>query len=292
MNIIKNKTFQGERPLFKTFNMQIEKCKFLPGESAVKESQNLKVVNSDFNSKYPFWHNNNIEITDSYFSEGARAAIWYTSNVVMKDCKVDAPKIFRDARNITIINTSMDTGETLWDCSNVKIENSHFRGDYLALHGSDIELENFILDGNYSFQHVKNAVVRNCILNSKDAFWNTENVTVYDSVLNGEYLAWYSKNLKLVNCKITGTQPLCYAENLVMENCEMIDTDLCFEYSTLDVEIVNVVESIKNPISGKIRAKGIETLILDDESLDFTKTDIVTKTPFIKVTKEAAALGV
>lgn len=285
MKLIENKTFQGERPLYKSFDIEIKNSEFLPGESAIKESTNVKAFNCNFSSKYPFWHNKNVEIQDSYFSEGCRAAIWYSSNLLMNNCKVDAPKIFRDAENITITNTTMDTQETLWDCANVKISDSEFKGNYLLLHGKNIELNNFKLDGNYSFQHVKKGVVRNCIITSKDTFWNTEDITVYDSVLDGEYLGWYSKNLRLVNCKISGTQPLCYAENLILENCEMVNTDLGFEYSTVNAEITNTVDSIKNPISGIIKAEGIKVLILDDPKLDHTKTQIITKNKIMELVK-------
>lgn len=269
--------FEGERPLYKSFDIQIKDSEFLSGESPIKESKNVKVYACSFSSKYPFWHNKYVEIYDSYFSEDSRAAIWYSSDIVMNNCKVDAPKIFRDAQNIIINKTMMDTEETLWDCTNVKISDSEFKGNYLLLHGADIELNNFKLDGNYSFQHVKKGIVRNCIIKSKDAFWNTEDITVYDSVLDGEYLGWYSKNLRLVNCKISGTQPLCYAENLILENCEMIDTDLGFEYSTVQAEIINTIDSVKNPISGVIKAKGIKEIILDDPEIDFSNTQIITK---------------
>ena len=277
MELIENGTFEGERPLYKSFDVIIKKCKFLPGESAIKESRNIKAVNCNFLDKYPFWHNKDVEIQDSYFSEDCRAAIWYTSDLLMNNCTVDAPKIFRDAQNITITNTKMDTQETLWDCRNVKISDSEFKGNYLLLHSSNIELTNFKLDGNYSFQHVKKGVVRNCIINSKDTFWNTEDITVYDSVIDGEYLGWYSKNLRLVNCKISGTQPLCYAENVVLENCEMNNTDLGFEYTTVNAEIKNTVDSVKNPSGGIIKAEGIKVLILDDPKLDHSKTQIITK---------------
>jgi len=36
----------------------------------------------------------------------------------MNNCKVYAPKIIRDAKNITIDKTIMDTEETIWDCAN------------------------------------------------------------------------------------------------------------------------------------------------------------------------------
>lgn len=275
-NIIESKTFEGERPLFKSFFVDLRECKFTVGESALKESKNIKATNCEFSSKYLFWHCDNIKIDNSIFLDGGRASVWYSSNILLENSKVDAPKIFRDAKNIVIKNTDLETNETLWDCKNVKIDNVNFKGDYVLFHSSDIEVENFVLDGNYSFQHTKNMTLKNIEIKSKDAFWNSEDVTVYDSVINGEYLGWYSKNLKFVNCKIMGTQPLCYAENLVLENCEMIDTDLAFEYSTLTADITTSIDSVKNPISGIIKSKGITELILDDERTDLDNMKIVT----------------
>ncbi|MEH7220527.1 DUF3737 family protein [Bacillus toyonensis] len=269
MEFIEKGTFKGERPLFKMFNVQIKDSDFLAGESAIKRCKNVKVFNCNFYGKYPLWHNNDLEIQDSYFSEVSRAAIWYTSNVILDNCKVNAPKMFRDAQNITINKTIMDTEDTLWDCTNVKISDSEFTGQYLLLHGNNIKINNLKLDGKYSFQHVKKGVVRNSLITSKDAFWNSENITIYDSTLNGEYLGWHSKHLKLVNCKIIGAQPLCYADNLILENCQMFDTNLSFEYSTVQAEIINTIDSIKNPISGVIKAACIKEIIMDDpESLN------------------------
>ncbi|WP_058304155.1 DUF3737 family protein [Gorillibacterium timonense] len=275
MRVIENETFEGERPLYKVRDVIIKDSEFLPGESAIKESRNVQAIDCFFSSKYPFWHHTGVDIQDCYFADGSRAAIWYTSEVFMSNCRVDAPKIFRDAHTITIQKTIMNTNETLWDCANVKISDSDFKGNYLLLHGSDIDLDYFRLEGDYSFQHVKKGVVRNSTILSKDAFWNSEDITVYDSVLDGEYLGWYSKNLRLVNCKIKGTQPLCYTENLVMENCEMIDTDLCFEYSTVQADIKNTIHSVKNPLGGVIQAEGIDELIWDDPELDGSNTQII-----------------
>ena len=92
---------------------------------------------------------------------------------------------------------------------------------------------------------------------SKDAFWNSNHVTVYDSFISGEYLGWNARNLTLVNCTIESLQGMCYIENLKMMNCKLINTTLAFEYSTVDAQIVNTVDSVLNPSGGIIRADKI-----------------------------------
>ena len=64
-------------------------------------------------------------------------------------------------------------------------------------------------------------------------------------------------------------------KNIKMINCELVNTTLAFEYSTVDAEINNVVNSIKNPYSGKIKAKGVNELILEKEYVSVDETKII-----------------
>ena len=266
MEIISNRFFEGERPLFAKNNLRLENVKFYPGESALKECTNIEAINCEFMGKYPFWHNEHVLIKDSLFTVYGRAAIWYCKDIHMVNTLVEAPKMFREIDGLHLENVKFTSaGETLWNCRGMKLRNVQARGgDYIFINGVDIDIDGFYLQGNYSFQDAKNVVIRNAKLDSKDAFWKTENVTVYDSELNGEYLGWHSKNLRLVNCKISGTQPLCYCTNLIMENCTMAaDSDLAFEYTTLQADVTSNITSIKNPRGGHINAHSIEEIIID-----------------------------
>lgn len=267
MQQIKNKGYEGERPLFARHDLQLDNVTIHTGESALKECSNIIAVNCRFEGKYPFWHTNGFVVKNCFFTEGARAALWYSHNLHMTDTVVEAPKMFREMDGIRLENVQLlNALETFWHCRNVELKNVQIdKADYLFMHGENIRIENYSQNGNYSFQYCKNVEIRNAVINSKDAFWNTENVTVYNSELNGEYLGWHSHNLRLVNCKISGTQVLCYAHDLVMENCVMTnDSDLCFEFSTVQATINSPVHSVKNPRSGRIVAESFGEIILND----------------------------
>lgn len=267
MRLIENTEFGGERPLFASHDLRLEHVTIHAGESALKECSNIEAQSCRFEGKYPFWHVDGFRISDCTFTEGARAALWYSRNLTMHDTLVEAPKMFREMTGIKLENVRIPFAlETLWHCHDVVLRNVEVeQADYLFMHSSDIEIENYRQQGNYSFQYCRNVVIRNAVIHSKDAFWNTENVTVYDSEIDGEYLGWHSKNLKLVNCKISGTQPLCYATDLVLENCSFgEDGDLAFEYATVDARIKGHVHSVKNPRSGKIIAESFGEIILDE----------------------------
>lgn len=267
MEIIENKEFGGERPLFGSHDLKLVNVMIHAGESAIKNCSDIEAVDCRFEGKYPFWHVDRFIIKNCLFTEGARAALWYSKHLQMYDTLVEAPKMFREMNGLILDSVRIpDAQETLWHCRNISLHKVEVKdADYIFMHCENIEIDDYRQDGNYSFQYCKNVVIRNAVINSKDAFWNTENVTVIDSEIHGEYLGWHSKNLHLINCKISGTQPLCYCDNLIMENCTMSeDSDLAFEESVLNAEVNSVIPSVKNPTSGEIRAKGYGEIILDE----------------------------
>ena len=266
MEIIKDQYFEGERPLYARHGLRVENVTIGPGESSLKEGSDLEAENCEFQGKYPFWECKNVTIKNCIFREGSRAAIWYSKDIQMADCLVEAPKMFRRISDVRLENVKLPNAlENFWDCKDIEAKNIEAeKGDYIFMHCSDIKIDGFKLKGNYSFQYAKDVVIRNADMDTKDAFWEAEDVTVYDSCINGEYLGWYSKNLHLVNCKIGGTQPLCYCENLVLENCVFEDdADLAFEYSDVEASIIGPVPSVKNPRSGRINADSYGAIILD-----------------------------
>ena len=62
-------------------------------------------------------------------------------------------------------------------------------------------------------------------------------------------------------------------ENVTLVDCEVVDSDLIFEYcANIDAKILTEIDSVKNPISGRIVSKGIKKLILEKEFIDPAKT--------------------
>lgn len=277
MKYYNDQSFTGERAMFMSRNATFHKCYFHDGESPLKESKDIEIINSTFQWKYPVWYCQNVKISNSKILNTARSGVWYTKHIEIVDTLIEAPKTFRRCEDISLINIKMPHAEeTLWKCQKVKLANIEAKGDYFGFNSENLEIENLNLDGNYGFDGAKNIKIHNSVLKTKDAFWNVENVVVVDSTIIGEYLAWNSKNVTFINCKIISHQGLCYMDNVKMIDCELIDSDLCFEFcSRLDVKLNNVVESIKNPLSGRIECKGIKELILEKDKVDVSKTEIV-----------------
>jgi len=267
-------TYTGERALFMLKDAYLEGVKFHDGESPLKESANLEIVKCSFEWKYPLWYASNIKVQSSYLAETARSGIWYTQNITMDNCVIDAPKTFRRASFVTLNMCSLNKAdETFWSCEDIKLNNVSAKGDYFMMNTNRVEINHLTLDGNYFLDGAKNVVVRDSVLNSKDSFWNTENVVAINCKITGEYLGWNSKNLVFINCEISSLQGLCYIDGLKMINCKLKDSTLTFEYcENIDADIIDEVVSIKNPTSGVIKVKACHELIIDENSRDYEKS--------------------
>lgn len=266
----------GERALFQGNNLNIYDTIFDDGESPLKESHDISLYGSMFKWKYPLWYSKNIYTENCSWFDMARAGVWYTDNMTVKNALIEAPKNFRRCDGLVFDNVTLTNAEeTLWSCKNVEMNNVTARGNYFAMNSENMKLNNFQLVGNYSFDGCKNVEIHNSKLMSKDAFWNTDNVTVYDSVISGEYLGWNAKNLTLINCTIESLQGMCCIENLVMKDCRLVNTTLAFEYSSVDVSIIGGIDSVMNPKEGTIKADFIKELILDKDKIDPSKTTII-----------------
>ncbi|WEV39515.1 DUF3737 family protein [Lactobacillus sp. ESL0681] len=271
--------YEGERPLFGLTDAQISNTTFGPGESPLKEGRNLQLTGDIFKWKYPLWYCDQVEVKNTLWETMARSGVWYTNHLKVTDSVLQAPKNFRRCQDLKLTNVTLaDAEETCWDCQRVTLENVQATGDYFGMNSKQIKANNLRVVGNYAFDGASDVEIHDSVLITKDAFWNCQNVTISDSVINGEYLGWNTKNLTLINCTIESDQGLCYVEKLTMRNCRLLQTTLSFEYSTeIDAEIASEITSVKNPISGVIKAEKIGTLIMDDTKIDPSKTKIITQ---------------
>lgn len=266
MNTITNKTFDEERALYGTNGLVLKDCNFdgpADGESALKEGENITVLNCFFNLRYPFWHDNRLKIDGSEMTELCRAALWYSHNIEITNTKLHGIKAMRECGNIRMQGCDIVSPEFGWSVHDMEMEDCTAESEYFMMRSNHLAFCNVQMKGKYSFQYIEDSVFENCTFDTKDAFWHGKNIIVRNSIVKGEYLAWYSENITFENCKIIGTQPLCYCKNLRLENCEMIDTNLSFERSEVEATLTAPIVSIKNPLSGHIRVPAVGEIIMD-----------------------------
>lgn len=267
--VIRNETFDEERALYGSRDITVIGCRFdgpADGESAFKESRKVVVKDSYFNLRYPFWHDDELEIDNIEMTENCRAALWYTNGATIRNSRMHGIKALRECSDIRIENTDIISPEFGWSVKDIEMKDTTVQGEYFMMRSENLNFENVTLKGKYSFQYITDSVFENCNFDTKDAFWHAKNVVVRNCNVKGEYLAWYCENVTFENCTITGTQPLCYCRGLKLINCRMVDTDLAFEKSEVEATITTPVISIKNPLSGSITVPEVSEIIMDDEN--------------------------
>ena len=274
MNIqIKGKQFDEERALYHLTHGEVTDCVFAgpaDGESVLKEARDMKLVNCSFSLRYPLWHVEGFTLDRVSMDEKTRAAIWYAKDGTITDSNLGGIKAVRECENFEIRNTTILSQEFGWKSKNITLADCDLTAEYVFFDSRDVKLDRVRMKGKYSFQYMENLEINDSYLDTKDAFWHSKNVTVRNSTVKGEYLAWFSEGLTLINCHIIGTQPLCYCKNLTLINCTMEGTDLSFEYSDVQADVVGHIDSVKNPRSGVITADSVGEIILGDAVMECT----------------------
>ncbi|MCR5486996.1 MAG: DUF3737 family protein [Lachnospiraceae bacterium] len=267
MKIIKDQTYDEERALYGSRDVEAVNCRFdgpADGESAFKESRNIVIRDCFFNLRYPFWHDKGLKISGSEMTGLCRAALWYTEDAEITDTKLHGIKALRECSRISIRNCDILSPEFGWSVQEMDMTDTDVQSEYFMMRSSHLSFDHVRLTGKYSFQYITDSIFTDCEFDTKDAFWHAKDTVVRDSLIKGEYLAWYCENVTFENCTIIGTQPLCYCKGLKLIHCRMVDCDLAFEKSELQAEIVSDVASIKNPRSGSIIAESVGEIIMDD----------------------------
>ena len=278
MQIKESQTFVGERAEFKSRGILYRHCLFTDGESPIKEAENIEASECTFAYKYPLWYGSNLKANKCLFAESERAGIWYSEDVRFADCEIHGVKNFRKCRGLTLSQCFFDNAlETLWWCQNVNLSGIKAQNaNYFGMGCKKVKADNLTIQGDYAFDGVEEVEIRNSTLLTKDAFWNCKKVKLVNCEITGEYFGWNSEEVTLINCRVHSHQGFCYMKKLALINCHLGGTDLAFEYcSDVDAEIQDEVISVKNPISGKIKAKKIGQIIRDDAALDIDLTEII-----------------
>lgn len=267
MKLYENLSFDEERALYGSESVLARNCRFdgeRDGESAFKESRDVKAEECYFNLRYPFWHDDGVTLDSCEMTPLCRAALWYSSDIRITNSKLHGIKALRECANIKITDSDILSVEFGWFSRNIDMRNTHAEGEYFMMRAEKLSFSDVSLKGKYSFQYISDSTFENCNFDTKDAFWHAKNVTVRNSTIRGEYLAWYCENVTFENCIIIGTQPLCYCKGLKLINCEMHGADLAFEKSEVEADITTPMISIKNVTSGRISVPSVDELICDE----------------------------
>ena len=124
MKLYENMSFDEERALYGSDGVLVRNCKFdgeRDGESAFKESRDVKTENCYFNLRYPFWHDDGVTIDGCEMTSLCRAALWYSNDIEIKSSKLHGIKALRECADIKIIDSDILSVEFGWFSKNINM---------------------------------------------------------------------------------------------------------------------------------------------------------------------------
>ena len=105
MRTIEHKSYDMERAFYGARGVAVKHCTFdgpADGESAFKECRDVRVSDSFFNLRYPFWHDHGLKISGSEMTELCRASLWYSGHIEITDTKMHGIKALRECSDVVI----------------------------------------------------------------------------------------------------------------------------------------------------------------------------------------------
>ena len=183
----------------------------------------------------------------------------------------------KEARNIAVEKCSFSLRYPLWHVKSFSLADSAMDELTRAAiwYADDGEITGSRLHGIKAVRECGHIRLIDCDIDSQEFGWKCTEITMKDCTVNSEYLFFDSKNVTLSDIKMTGKYSFQYMENLVIENCTMEETDLAFEYSDVEADIIGNVMSVKNPRSGRIILDSVDEVIMEDAAMECSGEVIV-----------------
>lgn len=272
---IEGRTFDADHPMPISAGVNLYDCVFVGGESVLKNVRDISMENCSFSLCSPLWNVQNFRIDDSRLDETVVSAIHGCETGKIIDSDIKGPQAVHECNNIVIHDCCIFSSEFGWNCDGLSLEECNIHADSILRGSRNIKLDNTEIRGNAALQDAESVQIYNSFLHSANALQNCRNVTIVDSLLKGDLLGWDCENITLIGSRIQGLQPLCHCRGLKLIDCVMEGSELAFEYSDVKANIVGHLNSVKNPLSGKIVADSVGQVVMDDDALESTAKILV-----------------
>ena len=143
----------------------IDNCK-LHGIKALRECTDIKINNSDIDSKEFGWKCSGIELTND--SINSEYILFNSKDVKLKNVKMSGKYSFQYIENLVIEDCFLDTKDAFWHSKNITVKNSTVKGEYLAWFSENLTLENCHIIGTQPLCYCKGLKLINCTMEDTD----------------------------------------------------------------------------------------------------------------------------
>ncbi len=191
----------GESAFKECKNITAESC-FFNLRYPFWHDSTVKIENSEMTAlcRAALWYSDNIEIENTKL-HGIKA-LRECENIKLVDCDIISSEFGWFARNIVMNDCTAKSEYFLFKAENVMFNNVDFSGKYSFQYVQKAIFENCTFDTKDAFWHAKDVVVRDSVIKGEYLAWYCENVTFENCKIIGTQPLCYCKNLRIINCEM------------------------------------------------------------------------------------------
>ena len=164
---------------------------------------NLKIDNIEMTDKCraALWYTRDVVIMNSRI-HGIKA-LRESEEIRIENSDIVSQEFGWNVRNITMEDVSAESEYFMMNSERLDFKNVNLKGKYSFQYISDSVFEDCTFDTKDAFWHARNVIVRNSIIKGEYLAWYCENVTFENCTITGTQPLCYCKGLKLLDCRMT-----------------------------------------------------------------------------------------
>ncbi|MCD8039988.1 MAG: DUF3737 family protein [Clostridia bacterium] len=194
----------GESALKEAENITAEDCRF-ELRYPLWHNKNTILTNSVMTEtcRAALWYSRDVKIENSKLY-GIKA-VRECDNVSIVNCDIVSPEFGWKSRNLQLKDGPLQSEYAFLMSENLSLNGVAFVGKYAFQYVKNAKLSGCNLNTKDAFWHAKDVTVTGCEVNGEYLGWYSENLTFINCRITGTQPLCYCKNLKLINCRMQGT---------------------------------------------------------------------------------------
>ena len=140
-----------------------------------RESNELTILDSTFNSEEPFWRCNHVVIKNTKLC--GFYSFFGSKDVEISDFELDGKYSFQYNLHLRIKNSTLNTKDAFWHCRDVVVRNSVIKGEYIGWYSTNMVFINCVIESHQPFCYADNIRFINCKMPNCDLAFEKSSVS-------------------------------------------------------------------------------------------------------------------
>lgn len=150
-----------------------------------RDSQNLIVENTTFETTEAFWDVNHVRVLNSTM-KGGMYPFFHAEDVRVENATLFTDYIFQHAKQLCVKNVHIKSKDAFWNNQDVIVENSIIEGEYVGWYSKNMTFINCTFKGTQPFCYSENIVLQDCVMIDTDGAFED---SIINATIKGDILS-------------------------------------------------------------------------------------------------------